>query len=103
MYWRVARRLGMALWLLERRPGVGVTTCNLGAAVTQRTLVVTLERRDKDSVNFGSVGENWPTEPRESEKPGWRQEERGESKQLSCQLTWAGFRSADFTETVSYN
>ncbi len=34
VYWRVAWRLGEALWLLERPSGVGINTRHLGTAVT---------------------------------------------------------------------
>lgn len=40
----VTGRLGVAMWLLERRSGVGVAGGDLGAAVTQRTLIVALWR-----------------------------------------------------------
>lgn len=40
----VTGQLGVAMWLLERRSGVGVASGDLGAAVTQRTLIVALWR-----------------------------------------------------------
>lgn len=45
--WGVTRRLAVALRLLERPSGVSVTAQNLRAAVTQRTLIVALEKRTK--------------------------------------------------------
>lgn len=43
--WGVAGRLNVALRLLEGPSGVGLPARHLGAAFTQRTLVVALEKR----------------------------------------------------------
>lgn len=47
MQWGVAGRLGVALGLLERRPRV-VPPHDLGTAVPQRTLKLSLEGRQED-------------------------------------------------------
>lgn len=43
MQWGVAGRLGVALRLLERCSWVGIAAHDLGTAVAQRTLVISLE------------------------------------------------------------
>lgn len=48
MQWGVAGQLGVALGLLERCSRVGVATHDLGTAVAQRTLKLSLEGRQED-------------------------------------------------------
>lgn len=57
MQWGVAGQLGVALRLLERRSRVGIAAHDLGTAVAQRTLVISLEGTTRGQLKASAQNE----------------------------------------------